>query len=216
MSTAHATHGAWEFDGPHVSLTFDDGPTPGVTDRILDVLERESVRAIFFVCGEYAHSHPELVRRAATDGHAIGNHTWHHPPLHQVGKDVVRRELSDTQNLIADLTGARCRLFRPPGGMMTPQVIRTAHELELFTVLWTLCPRDWSCPGPEVIVQRVVAGVRAGSIVLLHDGCGNLLQRPVPESICADRTNTIDALPDVIRQIRVFGLTLHGVSAQST
>jgi peptidoglycan/xylan/chitin deacetylase (PgdA/CDA1 family) len=125
-----------------------------------------------------------------------------------VGKDVVRRELSDTQSLIADLTGVPCRLFRPPGGMMTPQVIRTGHDLELFTVLWTLCPRDWSCPGAEVIVQRVAAAVRPGTIVLLHDGCGNLLQPPVPESIRADRTNTIDALPQLIGQIRLLELTL--------
>jgi peptidoglycan/xylan/chitin deacetylase (PgdA/CDA1 family) len=170
-----------------VALTFDDGPWPPYTDRVLDVLERYGVPATFFCVGLHARGHPEQLVRMAESGHAIGNHTWSHPFLPDLTPEEFSAQLDRTDEAIARGGSPGPRLFRPPYGSRTPAVLdRFARRHPDSTmVLWDVDTGDWAMPGADVIAQRVLSGVRAGSIVLMHDGGG-------------DRSQTAEALPAVV------------------
>jgi peptidoglycan/xylan/chitin deacetylase (PgdA/CDA1 family) len=185
-------------DGPRLALTFDDGPSPGATPHILDTLEREGVPATFFVLGAAAERWPELVRRARMDGHQIGNHGYAHRKLHLSGPAEVRRELGLGASAIERACGARPRFFRAPHGWRSPWVTPIARELGERTVGWTLGVWDTDRPGVDEIVERVLEGVRPGTILLLHDGDGYDLD-------AGDRMQTARALPRIIRGLRERG-----------
>jgi peptidoglycan/xylan/chitin deacetylase (PgdA/CDA1 family) len=181
-----------------VALTFDDGPWPGSTERILRILRRFHVKATFFVIGELATRHPSLVRKEKHDGMLVASHSWDHPvtpPFDQLTPGRIQSEMTMTNDALAGL-GISPTLFRPPGGSLDPAEIAIADRVGLRIVLWSVDPRDWA-PGAtkRAIVRSVLGHVRAGSIVELHDGGG-------------DRSATIAALPDIIRGIRKRGLRL--------
>ncbi len=178
-----------------VALTFDDGPSES-TPGVLAVLEHYGVQATFFCCGANVERLPEITRAAASAGHEIGNHTYFHPPLLACGRDRVRRELEDTQNLIEDTIGGRPALFRPPYGVRAPSLARIQPDLGLTAVLWSVIGWDWQFPR-ERIVTRVFGGVDQGGIICLHDGETTHLQ--------ADRRETIAALPEIIETLRDAG-----------
>jgi peptidoglycan/xylan/chitin deacetylase (PgdA/CDA1 family) len=187
-----------------VALTFDDGPSPTYTPRILATLERLNVRATFFVVGYLADQYPGLVRREAEAGMAIGNHTYNHPEVPQFDR-LPRRLITDEValgNASLMRTGVRPMLFRPPGGSSSPAVVQVAKALGQRTVLWSVDPGDWR-PGVRArqIVRQVLSSVRAGSIVILHDGGG-------------DRTATVAALPSIVKGIRRKGLRLVAITPQ--
>ena len=173
-----------------VALTFDDGPWPD-TPRFLHVLEREHVRATFFLIGRQVRGHAPELRRMLRDGDAIGNHTYTHPDLLRVRRSVGR-ELTETSAAIVHEVGYRPCLFRPPYGALNRRVISLAGDLGMTTIVWDVDPRDWSRPGRTAIVRRVLSGARGGSIVLMHDGGG-------------DRSQTLSALPRVIAGLRRRG-----------
>jgi peptidoglycan-N-acetylglucosamine deacetylase len=184
-------------DEPVVSLTFDDGPNPRATPRILDVLRRERVHATFFVLGRHVERWPELVRRMALEGHQIGNHGFFHRKLHRRTPAYVRDDITRGTEAIVRASGVRPHHFRAPHGFRSPWVTPIAASLGQCTVGWSLGVWDSDRPGADVIASRAIQGMHAGSILLLHDGDGY-----DPEG---DRMQTADALPTIIDGLRGRG-----------
>ncbi len=181
-----------------VALTFDDGPSPRFTGRVLGVLRRLHAPATFFVVGSLAERYPRIVRWELAAGMAVGNHSYGHPNFPRFERLPSRRlraEIARGRAALAAL-GIRVGLFRPPGGSFSPKVVRAARELGQRVVLWSVDPVDWQRGiRAKQIVRRVLRAVRPGSIVVLHDGGGN-------------RSATLKALPAIVRGIRAKGLRL--------
>jgi peptidoglycan/xylan/chitin deacetylase (PgdA/CDA1 family) len=164
-----------------LALTFDDGPNPRWTPRLLDVLAEHDVKATFFMLGSRAQMEPELVRRIAAEGHLIGNHSWSHPNLALTAAGKVREELTRTSGTLEEITGERVKYFRPPFGARRPVVFKIARELGLRVVTWNAMTSDWSETSADRIARQLTAKIdrlgrrgRAANIVL-HDG-GHLEQ----------------------------------------
>jgi peptidoglycan/xylan/chitin deacetylase (PgdA/CDA1 family) len=166
------------------ALTFDDGPSP-YTPAILAVLHRYRVPATFFVVGSHVVQYPSIVKAEAEAGDDIGNHTYTHMDLEWLATMGVDQQLQATQQAVWKAAQVRPIWFRPPYGAVNGRVALDAQRLGLHTVLWSVDPRDWTEPGAGVITARVLAGVRPGSIVILHDGGGY-------------RGETVQALPTII------------------
>ena len=173
-----------------VRLTFDDGPVRANTPRILNVLSNYRVKATFFVIGQRARRHPRLVKREYREGHSVQNHTYTHPDLTTLGPVETRRELRATNRAIRAAGVPRPYRFRPPYGHTNARVRSVGASLGLIQTLWSVDPHDWANPPASVICRRVASNVRPGSIVLLHDGTG---------------TNTVQALPCIIKRLRAQG-----------
>jgi peptidoglycan/xylan/chitin deacetylase (PgdA/CDA1 family) len=159
-----------------LALTFDDGPNPACTPRLLDILLSHDVRATFFLIGSFAEAQPELVRRIQAAGHLIGNHSWSHPNLAITAARRVDEELTRTRETLQQITGAPIRHFRPPYGARRPHVLRTARRLGMVPVLWNAMTNDWSEPSADAtsarlihVIDRLQRHGRAANIVL-HDG----------------------------------------------
>jgi len=169
-----------------VALTFDDGPWPGSTARVLAILKKAHVKATFFLVGRQVRRYPGLVRRQVRAGMTLGSHSFGHPqPFGQLADAAIRREMDQGVAALAEL-GVRTRLFRPPGGAIPPAVVSAARAKGLRTVVWTVDPADWRRgTSADQIVRRVLHDTRPGSIVLLHDGGG-------------DRSATVAALPRIV------------------
>jgi cellulose synthase/poly-beta-1,6-N-acetylglucosamine synthase-like glycosyltransferase/peptidoglycan/xylan/chitin deacetylase (PgdA/CDA1 family) len=188
-----------------VALTFDDGPDPEFTPRVLNVLRRERVPAAFFIVGSRAQAHPELVRRIFAEGHVLGNHTYTHVNLATAGPLRTRLELNATQRLIEALIGRRTVLFRPPY-MCDPDAqmkrgrepIGQAGEQGYVTVAASIDSRDWFHRSADEIVQQCLQTRGQGGVILLHDGGG-------------DRSATVRALPELIRRLRARGYRFVGL-----
>lgn len=154
-----------------VALTFDDGPRPMFTPKILDILDKYHVKATFFMIGKYMDQYPDIVREVVRRGHAIGNHTYTHP--HNIELDTQAqtiRELDRCERVIERLTGSRAHLFRPPRGLIDGSVFTIAAEEGYTTVLWSVCADHCDAPTPELMAKRALANNRPGGIILLHDG----------------------------------------------
>ena len=195
-----------------VALTFDDGPDPVWTPKILDVLKREGAPATFFVTGANALGQGPILRRIVDEGSELGNHSTSHANLSHRTPEAIRLELTATERLVEAYTGRAMRLFRPPFlGDADPDrrdelhATRVGAELGYLTVGLNVDPHDWQTPSPEQIVARTIEQVEAGTadrptrIVLLHDSGG-------------DRSDTLAALPGIIRGLRARGYELVGVS----
>ncbi len=191
-----------------VALTFDDGPNPPYTDRILDVLRQERAHATFFVVGRAAVAYPATTRRIVRDGNAIGNHTWDHAHMIVESSASMRRELERTSAAIRRITGVRTDLMRPPFGARDFAVIAEAHRLGYRVVMWSVpLPRDWEQPGVGTIVARVVSDVQDGSIIVLHDGNRGLVcgaARKLPPRLC-DRSQEVGATRAIVRILHARG-----------
>jgi len=180
-------------EGMRIALTFDDGPWPGQTERVLDVLKDEGVPATFFMVGLRVKRSPDIARRVAREGHSIGNHTYHHVDVSMSSAKKIGEEISWTNGLIITTTGAVPRWFRPPMGSIDDQAYTEASKQGLSTVLWTVDPGDWRRGQTAAAIEKaVVNAVRPGSVILLHDGGG-------------DRSQTIAALPKIIRRLKAKG-----------
>jgi peptidoglycan-N-acetylglucosamine deacetylase len=191
--------------GCTVYLTFDDGPSV-YTPQILSTLEAKGVPATFFVLGERAVQYPSYVQREHADGYGIGDHSWDHPDLTTLPPDQVRSQLLSTADEIESLTGARPTLWRPPFGASNDTVTQIASELGLSMRLWDVNPEDFTMPGTDVIVSRVVDNVSNGAIVLLHDGS---------QETAFDRSQTVAALPTIIDTLRAAGYKFGSLSTVS-
>src|SRR6266700_1145799 len=193
--------------GEHqVAITFDDGPAPRWTPKVLDILKAANVKAAFFLVGVNAERYPSLVRRIVDEGHEIGNHTYYHPNLALCWPEHVRLELNATQLLLETITGRATTLFRPPYAADTDPSqlselapLQIAQELNYLVVLESIDPQDWAKPGADIILQRVKQQRRDGSIILLHDAGGN-------------RSQTIAALPRILDWLHTRGDTIVALS----
>ncbi|HEX5853311.1 MAG TPA: polysaccharide deacetylase family protein [Solirubrobacteraceae bacterium] len=177
-----------------VALTFDDGPGP-YTLGVLSVLERFHAHATFFVIGKMLRYFGAATRRAIEDGDAIGNHTQSHPEMAKLSAHDQYEELFEQIVRVELLGGQRPDMFRPPYGSFDATTMRELHHLQLLMVLWSVDTDDYLQPGVATIVRRALAGARPGAIILLHDAGGV-------------RTQTIAALPKIIRGLRARGLRL--------
>lgn len=175
-----------------ICLTIDDGPHPGPTERLLAILRAEQVKATFFVVGKMAQRYPHLVRAEAADGHEIGSHTFHHVNMTRVPEAELRRELTETNDVLTDILGHGAELLRPPGGQYNARTVEVARLVGLTTVLWTDDPGDYDQRiAPELILRRTIRDASPGGIILLHDG---------PQS-------TLAILPRLIHYLRAQGYT---------
>ena len=188
-----------------VALTYDDGPNPPYTDRILDELKELDVKATFFVVGRAAQAHPGEVRRIVAEGHAIGNHTWDHSHLLVQTPHQIHEELSKTDDTIFAATGVRTRLMRPPFGARDFAVIDQARKDGYSVIMWSVpLPKDWEQPGDMTIAKRVLAHVKDGSIIVLHDGNRGMLCTPKTRKRC-DRSQDVGATRIIITSLRAQG-----------
>ncbi len=184
----------------NVVLTFDDGPDPKWTPKVLDLLKARGLKAVFFVVGKQAEEYPGLVRRIVKEGHEIGSHTYTHSNLAEASERQIELELNGTQWLIEGITGRSTILFRPPynadsrpSRMEELRPLKFIHdELKYMIVMETIDPEDWGRPGSEVIVQRVKDLRSQGNVVLLHDAGG-------------PREQTLEALPQIIDYLQTRG-----------
>jgi len=149
-----------------IALTFDDGPHPVYTEKLLDGLKERGVKATFFVTGEHAKLHPELIKRMQEEGHLIGNHTYSHIQLRSDNADEFEEELRRTNAVIEEITGQEVLYVRPPYGSWDRKLEK---KLNMFPVLWTIDPTDWSCLNADTVTKRVVKKARENAIILLHD-----------------------------------------------
>ena len=157
-------------DGPCIAMTFDDGPSATLTPKLLDLLATRHIKVTFFVIGENVAEHPEIVARAAREGHEIGNHSWSHPNFGKMSDDNVRSQLRRTDDAIRSVTGNRPTLMRPPYGSITAREKHWIHdEFGYRIILWDVDPYDWKRPGPAVVRNRILKETQPGSIVLSHD-----------------------------------------------
>jgi peptidoglycan/xylan/chitin deacetylase (PgdA/CDA1 family) len=180
--------------GRDVALTFDDGPGP-YTPGVLDVLEREHVPATFFLVGQEIPDFRVSAEREIRDGFVLGDHTENHPMLASMSAHDQYEQLFEQAARIELLGGHRPRLFRPPYGSFNATTFKLLHQMRMLMVLWSVDTDDYELPGVEVIVSRALEGAKPGAIILMHDAGG-------------DRSQTIAALPEVIRRIRARGLHL--------
>jgi peptidoglycan/xylan/chitin deacetylase (PgdA/CDA1 family) len=153
-----------------LALTYDDGPNDPDTWRLLEVLERQAVKATFFLIGRFVAQKPEIARAVAAAGHAIGNHSWDHPNLIFSSAAEVRRQLHQTQQAIFDNTGISAKLFRPPFGGRRPATLRIARALGLEPVMWNVSCYDWKPISADEIARHAARQIRGGDVILLHDG----------------------------------------------
>ncbi|SME94521.1 polysaccharide deacetylase family protein [Streptomyces sp. Amel2xC10] len=162
--------------GRTMVLTFDDGPDPRYTPGVLDTLAEYDVRAMFFVCGEMATHHKDLLARMADEGHVVGNHTWSHPLLTSLTRRQIRSEMTRTSEVIEDGYGEPPRWFRAPYGAWNRTTFQIGAELGMEPLAWTVDTLDWTAPGTGTIVSRVQDGAGPGVVVLSHDAGGDRSQ----------------------------------------
>ncbi|RAJ47202.1 peptidoglycan/xylan/chitin deacetylase (PgdA/CDA1 family) [Kitasatospora sp. SolWspMP-SS2h] len=173
-----------------IALTFDGSPGEP-TGKVMDLLAEYRAPATFFLEGRDLHSHPDVVRRIAAEGHEIGDHTWTHPRLTEVSDAQVRDELGRTADAIEELTGRRPTLMRPPEGRTDDRVSAISRELGMAQVLWTVTAQDYATDDTALITRRVLDGAARDGIVLLH---------PL-------HAGTVPALPAVLKSLSDQGYT---------
>lgn len=183
-------------DRRSVALTLDDGPHPSTTPAVLDVLERHGARATFFLLGSAAEREHELVRRIASEGHEIGNHTWRDAPSHRLSAARLEQSVAATQRLLTAV--ASVRFLRPGSGWVTRGVLRTAERHGVRCVLGSVYPHDAHIRWRRYVVWDVLRRVRPGAIIVLHEG--------------DRRTGIVPVLEALLPQLRAQGYSVTAVS----
>ena len=156
--------------GPHIALTFDDGPHGTNTPRLLDMLRERNIKATFFVVGPNARRYPSIMKRIVAEGHEIGNHTMTHGDLSKMSNAQIRTELDGCRDAIIASCGVNPRLMRAPyGSLGSAQKIFIKDTWGYPNIHWSVDPKDYQRPGPSVVANRILSNTRAGGIVLVHD-----------------------------------------------
>ncbi|GIP38836.1 hypothetical protein J31TS4_21160 [Paenibacillus sp. J31TS4] len=180
-----------------VALTFDDGPDPKWTPLILDLLNKAGVKATFFVVGQQAAAHPDVLKRIAEEGHAIGNHSWNHSNMTSLKPEEMREQVTKTDELIASVTGKHSAIFRPPYGAVSDEVLSTLASMNTHVVNWSVDTKDWAGTPVADMMAIVNHQVKPGAIVLQHSFGGKK----------GDLSNTVEALPQIIAYLKKNGYT---------
>ncbi len=149
-----------------IAITFDDGPHPVYTLKLLDGLAQRNVKATFFIIGESAERYPEVIKRIYDEGHLIGNHTYSHVQLTCISSTRAIEEIRKTNDIVASITGETVRYIRPPFGLYNKTLAASSN---LIPILWTVDPRDWSVLNTNSVVSHVVKKVKENDVILLHD-----------------------------------------------
>lgn len=184
------TYKSFDVDGAYIAMTFDDGPSPETTPRLLKMLRDRNIKATFFVLGNMAAKHPELLKMIADEGHEIGSHSWSHPQLTRISQAALDKELGNTTEVILQATGKRPIYLRPPYGTMKPALRTLIEEKYGLTIVnWSVDPNDWKNRNSQAVYDAIMAQVKPGAIVLSHD-------------IYA---TTVDAMPRVLDDLATKG-----------
>jgi peptidoglycan-N-acetylglucosamine deacetylase len=191
-----------------IAITFDDGPDPKSYRQILELLDQNNAKATFFMLGQHICDYPEAAQAIARAGHEIGNHTFSHPHLTLQGRWLVWNELRNCEKEIQKITAVRTKFFRPPYGEQSPLTYIIARLLGYRVVHWSVDAQDWQGDSPELIIQRIKAGLAPGAILLVHDGL--ILAAGEPENgrepeIVKSRAPTIEALTLLLPQLKAQG-----------
>jgi len=153
-----------------LAMTFDDGPHPVNTPKLLDLLKSRNIKATFFLVGERVKMHPEIVRRILAEGHEVANHTWTHPSLVSISDEKIRSEFQRTADAIWDAAQYRPHIMRPPFGATNKRIEQWVYnEFGYSSITWSVDPNDWRRPGVQVVANRLIAGAHKGAIMLAHD-----------------------------------------------
>ncbi len=153
-----------------LAMTFDDGPHPVNTPKLLDLMKARNIKGTFFLVGERVKMHPEIVRRILAEGHEIANHTWTHPNLQKISDAQLRSEFQRTADAIWDAAQYRPHLMRPPFGSTNKRIEDLIYnEFGYSSITWSVDPNDWKRPGVQVVANRLIAGAHKGAIMLSHD-----------------------------------------------
>jgi peptidoglycan/xylan/chitin deacetylase (PgdA/CDA1 family) len=182
-----------------IALTFDDGPHDTNTERVLDLLSQEEIKATFFVVGENAQSHPEIIERIIEEGHELGNHTYKHTYLGGKNKHLIEREIDLCDDAIFNHCEYSSKLLRPPGGIYDPIVSSVCAERGYTMVLWSIDTRDWSGADAKSIEMTIMDNIEDGAIILCHD-------------FTSFKSNTVEALRVVIPKLKKLGYRFVTVS----
>lgn len=183
-----------------MALTFDDGPYPPYTGRLLDVLKEKKIHATFFLVGEQARLHPDLVRRMVDEGHTVGLHAFRHRDFLKLTEEEKEKDLQQGKEILQSITGKKPNYWRPPHGFRDSSVMKIASAKDLQVVNWSVIPRDWTGIDKQEIYNRVMDKAEDGAIVLLHDGDSPLYK--------ASRQATVDAVGPLIDSLREKGYHL--------
>lgn len=186
-------------DSKVVALTFDDGPSPVWTPKILDALKESGVKATFFMLGDYVEKYPEIAKRVADEGHEIGNHTYDHHVLIYYKMDELEKEIKDAEAAIRKATGKTTTLFRPPKAWLTNDEKKKINEMGYKVILWTLNSKDWVTFDEKYIVRYLVKSIRPGDIILFHDGGG------VFTTEGGNREETVRTIPKLVEKLSTKG-----------
>ena len=201
---------------PLAALTFDDGPDPELTPRILEVLAKHGVQATFNMMGWNALQHPDLVRAVVAAGHELGNHTWTHQDLAFESAGQTRRQLERGREAIEQTAGVRPRFFRPPRGNLTGSAIQSAAGLGYDLLLWSVTRGGAGVGTPATVADHLARTVAPGDVVALHDGIGRGTfhpREPGAHQLRARRLVEVQALPAAVQGLLGRGLRLVTVSA---
>lgn len=189
---------AYAANPAHLALTYDDGPNDLHTERLLEVLARQEVKATFFLIGRFVAARPQIARAIVAAGHLVANHATKHPNLLPLPQARIVSELSECSKIIADVTGVQPRYFRPPFGARRPAVLSAARDLGLLPVMWDTTCFDWRVTTAEVVEdyarKRIDRDRSRGHVILMHDG-GHT-------GLGADRSHTVIASDRLIRRYK--------------
>ena len=176
-----------------VALTFDDGPMPGTTSRLLDILTEKDVVATFFTLGVMARNHPDIIKRALNEGHEIASHTMYHQNLASLSPTNAESDINEARAVIESIIGRPIKFTRPPYGLFNPAVA-TAAKTPL--ILWSVDPLDWQSNDPGSIVETALSQVSDGAIILMHD----------------IYSTSVDAIPSLVDRLRANGYEFATIS----
>lgn len=192
-------------EGNRICLTFDDGPAPPFTEKILDILHERHVPATFFVCGRNVERYPDLIRRIVAEGHTLGNHTYSHLFVYFKSRRRLADEIDRTQEIIEKVVGSRPEVFRPPYGARWFGLVPTLRERGMHLVQWSATGYDWKNDAPG-IVAATMRELTPGAVILLHDG------RETRATAEFDRSPTVEALPAILHGAQALGYTFEPLS----
>lgn len=164
--------------GKRIALTFDDGPHPKITSKVLKILQKYDVKATFFVIGINAKRYPDDLKQIVLDGHEIGNHTYSHNILKSMSKEEIEKEISDTERQVEEIASYNMSLLRPPCGLYDDTLVDIAREKGLKIVLWAVDTNDWAHQSTSSITKNVIRNAKNGDIVLFHDYVSGIYNTP--------------------------------------